>query len=612
MAEGKHLPKSDAASDDKDAELQIHDSTRLEESEQSELKEPDEQTKPEAEPQRHAMDEAEDKASDKQKQPKPKKIFSRMKKILIGVAVAIIAVAVISIIPTTRYAVAGLVVKKDITIALVDGKTGKSVSGVAVSLGGKTVVSDAHGNATFKAIAVGNEAFTAKKHYYQDLTSTVLVPIFGSKSPYQLSVVATGRQVPVKIVNKITNQPVEKATVTFDGATSTTDNQGSTVMVLPADKTSVTASITADNYNQQSTDIQVTEQQDPKNTFAIVPSGKVYFLSKRTGTINVMKSDLDGGNAQVVLAGTGNESDTGTVLLASRDWKYLALQSSRDGNKDKLYLIDTAQGDKLTTIDEGDASFSSVGWYNQYFMYTTSRNQVQNWQPKKNALKSFNAQTGQLTVLDESDAAGDQNASAQQYFSSLYILDNLLVYVKYWNGYNSVAKQPAVYAVQPNGQQKQTLKTFNNNDNIQAQLYEPQGIYFQVSNWTNGNYNTTFYKYEDRQFQTSDISAATYSKFYPTYLVSPSGKSTFWYEPRDGKNTLFVGDSNGSNVNQIASLSEYTPYGWYGEDYLLVSKGGSELYILSPSTANSPLKITDYHKANINLNGYGYGYGGNH
>jgi hypothetical protein len=71
-----------------------------------------------------------------------------------------------------------------------------------------------------------------------------------------------------------------------------------------------------------------------------------------------------------------------------------------------------------------------------------------------------------------------------------------------------------------------------------------------------------------------------FNKSYPTFLISPTGDNTFWYEARDGKNSLFVGDSRGDKGNEVATLSEYTPYGWYSDGYILVSKNGSELYIL--------------------------------
>ncbi len=569
---------------------------------------PDSQKEPTDPGLHEAMDQAERQTDEK---PKPAKL-SRKKLWLIISAALVVLIAVLFAVPMTRYALLGVFVKKDVTVDLLDSTTHKPVSGVTVSAAGKTATTDAQGKATVRGVPVGDTGVTAKKKYYQDLSSKVLVPVFGRKDPYQLNIVATGRQVTVKIMNKVSNQPLSKATVTFDGATSTTDDKGEAVLVLPADKANVSASVTADGFNKASVTVQVLEVQDPKNIFFVTPSGQVYFLSKRSGTIDVLKSDLDGSNVATVLSGTGKEDDNETTLLASRDWKYLALRAHRDGDKSKLYLIDATKDDKLTTMDEGDATFEPVGWYNEYFIYTLSRTQVQNWQAKKNALKSFNAATGQLTVLDESDGLGNANSYAQENFEYTYILRNQLAYNKRWYG-DSLAvagKHSTVNAVQPNGQNRHTLKDFDTtNAGLSAQLYKPEAAYYQFATYQ--PVTNTYYEYEDGQFKTaSDITPETFAKSYPTFLISPSGKSTFWSESRDGKNTLFLGDSDANDGKPLLSLADYKPYGWLSDDYLLVSKSNSELYILPRNNPGTPLKITDYHKPAVSFSGYGYGYGG--
>jgi hypothetical protein len=93
-------------------------------------------------------------------------------------------------------------------------------------------------------------------------------------------------------------------------------------------------------------------------------------------------------------------------------------------------------------------------------------------------------------------------------------------------------------------------------------------------------------------------------------LLSPSADQTFWSESRDGKNTLFIGDQGGQNGKQIASLSDYNTFGWFTDDYLLVSKNSSELYIMDKAGKQAALKVSDYHKPTQNFYGYGGGYGG--
>jgi hypothetical protein len=142
---------------------------------------------------------------------------------------------------------------------------------------------------------------------------------------------------------------------------------------------------------------------------------------------------------------------------------------------------------------------------------------------------------------------------------------------------------------------------------LQERVENPNQIDLEFSDGAKDN----FYAYSNGQVKDAPNQTADnfYSSIYPTYLESPSGTQTFWSEARDGKNTLFIGDDNGQNGKQIATLSDYTPYGWYSDNYLLVSKNGSELYVM-PKAGGDAIKVTDYHKPDTSFPGYGGGYGG--
>jgi hypothetical protein len=54
-----------------------------------------------------------------------------------------------------------------------------------------------------------------------------------------------------------------------------------------------------------------------------------------------------------------------------------------------------------------------------------------------------------------------------------------------------------------------------------------------------------------------------------------------------------VADSLGGSKKTIAELSDYAAYGWHSDKYLLVTKNGSELYIMDVK-GSQPLKITNF------------------
>ncbi|MEO6513698.1 MAG: hypothetical protein ABIR37_03350 [Candidatus Saccharimonadales bacterium] len=538
------------------------------------------------------------------------------KKLSIPLAVLGVIIVLLAV-PVTRYPLLGTFLKQDYKVAVLDESTKKPVTNATLTLAGRTVKTDNTGQATLHT-KVGKSTLTAEKKYYQKTSSQVLVPILKPKDQFRIFIKATGRQVPVTVINRINNKPVENALVRAADTEARTNAKGETVLVLPADKPTIEAHISASGYNDATTTVVVTEQKTDKNAFQLTPAGKLYFLSKLSGKVDVVKTDLDGTNRQIVLAGTGNEVGNDTILLASRDWKYLAFKSKRDNGLAKLYLIDTSN-DKLTTIDEGNASFTPVGWYGSHFVYTLSRSGVQNWQPNAQALKTFDASTAKLSVIDQTAGEGTGPYDyAYTNFSSIYILENEVVYTENWYASYGLpgkldGKSVSLVSVHPDGSSKKTIKDYaipagtQYNYYVGLQPYEPQALYVQLPA-ASGN---TYFAYEDGKLVAkSDMNDQKYySEPYPTYLLSPSGKQTFWSEQRDGKNTLFVGDANASTPQQIAALSEYLPYGWYSDDYLLVSKNSSELYVMAVS-GGKVAKVTDYHKPAANFQGYGYGYGG--
>lgn len=557
-----------------------------------------------------------------------KRAYLAQKKVTVPATILLLLVLLLGI-PTTRYPILGLGVKKDLSVVVVDSKTGKPISSAELTLAGKTIKTDQNGRTKFSKVSVGSYNLKAAKKYYKDTNRSVFVSISG-KGDTVVTLDATGRQVKVLVFNTITGKGVKDADVSAAGTEAKTDEKGEATIVLPADSDTQEVAVTKDGFNKHDAKIKVIESDNvtEENSFSITPNGKVYFLSKRTGKINVMKSNLDGTNQEVVIAATGGEDDAETVLLASQDWKYLAFKSKRNGASKpaSLYMIDTTNGDKLTTMDEGDASFTLTGWSGHTFVYQVQRDKVQYWQPNKSSIKSFDAEAKKLNVLDNTAGEGSGSSTyygtdyRAEYYTNLILIGDTVNYGKTWtsgvytsDGSSLAGKQAGIYSVKANGQDKKTLKSFEAGkvSSMESRLYKPKEAYYRV--YLNNASSPEYYEVENGNVQTKgDLSTQFYAA-YPTYLYSPSNEQTFWAESRDGKNSLFVGDENGDNSKSVGDLVQYTAYGWFTNDYLLVSYNSSELFIISPLDglgANRATKITDYHKPNTTFYGYGGGYGG--
>ena len=550
------------------------------------------------------------------KQSKIKRFFRaywRKKRWTLPVTILALLVVLLAI-PMTRFLMLGWVWQEDVAFTVYDSQNHSRVTQATVTLDSKTAKTDGNGQIVVRGVHVGTRSLEIEKKYYKTSKSDVTVDVFSRGKNHDVSLQATGRLNQVTITNRISGDAIKGVLVDAGGGNQAkTDEQGIANVIIPAEKQSLEVTLKADGFN----DAKVTILQGKKSNLQIIPSGKMYFLSKASGKIDVVKTNYDGSDRQVIVAGTGQEDDNETSLLASRDWKYLLLKTKRENNKTALYLISTTDG-SISTTDQGDADFSLIGWSGHRFVYTVYRNNVPYWQAKRVALKSVNAENKQLTTIDENNSTNDQWNGAYEDLSNFYILDNQITYVKRWSpvsAYSNSAlagKQSIITGVNPDGSNKKTLKAFpaeQVSSYIDAKLYKPQEVYYSVG--INGT--VQYFELENSAVKSVSSSEGVFNQQYPTFLISPEGTKTFWTESRDGKNALFVGGKNADNADQLTAKSECKPYGWMTDDYLLMQKDNSELYITTKDQikkGSEPLKISDYHKPAVNYPGYGYGYGG--
>lgn len=527
------------------------------------------------------------------------------KKIAIPATVAVLVI-ILAAVPFTRFAIAGTLLKQQFSVRVIDKETNKPVSSAEVTVAGKSVLTDGQGKATIKA-RVGKTRLAIEKKYYKNASQGVVVPILKQKQVVAVKLEATGRQVPVTVINKITKKAVAGVSIVAGDAKAKTDKEGKATLVVPANKQEIEATFSSDGYNIIKQKLEVKAAAAAVDV-AVTPAGKIYFLSNLTGKLDVIKSNLDGTDRQVVLAGTGNEDKTNTVLRASRDWKYLALLSRRDGGEyAKLFLIETAT-DKVTTMDEGRASFTVHGWSEHRFVYRVARVEVNSWESNRFALKSYDAAARKITTLDQTQAEGGQNGYASQNIGEAYLLGNQVVYSVSWEGWSDLTagKPSVVRGVQTNGQGKKDYKTFATNRWVEGASHGFNEVFFRT--WNNEN------KYEYYAFKGGKVeqTQSTETAFYEgafSYFISPSATRVYWLEARDGKSAIFVGDKDAENKKQVALLGGYAGFGWYTDEYLLVSKDESELYIMPTAGLGGgvqPQKVTDYFQGR----GYSGGHGG--
>lgn len=516
---------------------------------------------------------------------------------------AILFLIIVGVIPWSRYHTAGLVYKKDFTVQAIDSTANSPISGAQISAGAVQATTDNNGKATLH-LPVGPHTFTFSKKYYQDRRASVTVPILSEKKTPVIAMQATGRQVKITVKNIISQKVLAGVGIKIADVEAKTDDSGSATVVLPVGTASQKASLSLDGYNDASVTVQVSNTEVKQNNFTLTPAGKVYFLSKRTGKLDVMKADLDGKNVQTVLAGTGYEQIDNTVISASADWKYVALLARRSASDPgpQVYIISTTD-DRLLTADSGSADYGITGWVGDNLVYSVSRNDIPAWQSNKYKLKSYDATTGKIILLDQTSAVGDVNAYGYEYYSNVLTSGSTVVYFKDWSYVSDKTllsgKQSTISEISPNGQNHKVVASYDAANNTMAYVqHSPNAVYIwqQAANPANSQFLDYVVGSSPKQVS---ISESQFYQNYPIYYWAFSDKQVLWSETRDG-NTLLVGDSTGANAKTALSQSDYMPYGWYDDQYLLVSKSGSELYIM-PVTGGTPLKITSYQQTMMGM-----------
>jgi hypothetical protein len=559
-------------------------------------------------------------------EPSTKKPSSKMKRFFVGYwhkklwtlpLTVLVILGVLLAVPTTRYMLVGWFWQESITVTVRDSQNNSLVTQATVTIDGKSAVTDKEGKAKIAAVHVGNRHVAVDKKYYSSLGADFEVPVFAGNKNYDLTLKATGRLTKVKVTNKISGAVVVDALLDGgNGNQAKTDKDGFATLVVPADKKEISVAVRTDGYN----DATLTVQPDKAGAVALVPTGKMFFLSKQSGKIDVVRTNYDGSQREVILAGTGYEDDNSTSLLASRDWKYLVLSSKRESGKDNaIYLINTATSG-TTVIDQGDAVFNLVGWSDHQIVYSLYRNNIAYTDAKRSALKSFNADSQKMNIIDENRSDDVMGGKTYEDFGNFYILDNILTYTKVWNvssyyarQYTIGDRQNTIVSVRPDGSNKKTIRSFPaiTYSGFNARLYQPQEVYYAV--FKVGGESADYFELENGALKSVDNGETAFAKTYPTFLISPNGQESFWADSRDGKNALFIGGKNAENEQQLTLQSGFTPYGWMTDQYLLLQKDGSELYITTKDQIKNgvdPIKVSDYHKPRVNYAGYGYGYGG--
>jgi len=330
----------------------------------------------------------------------------------------------------------------------------------------------------------------------------------------------------------------------------------------------------------------------------LVPSGKVYFLSNRSGRIDLYAANLDGSGAALVLAGTGKEDQDTGVLPSVKNPNLLAVVSSREGRHDQygnlihdLYLFN-AQSNDLKKVESVVGFGNYRAWVGDTLVYERNSN------GGCADIKTFSAVTNKSGVLAESNASDPASYCVNLRTA---VSDGVFFSVQ-----SSNLSKRGVFFAKVGGSAKQVSDTPSST------------VAREVRKTILSQYYTGSATPPYTVWQQIDIPSLTSTKLSSPpdhadnygFADSLSGKYSAFIDERDGRKELYILDleknSSEKKLTNMGAVNQFVQ--WYGDDYVVFSSTKSDenaLYIVALA-GGQPVKIADFYRGNSRTYGGGY------
>jgi hypothetical protein len=282
------------------------------------------------------------------------------------------AIAAVMVFPKTRYAVLNTAgVRSSASVIVLDNTTELPLKNVAVTLDGKKAFTDHDGKATFKGLKLGDYQLLIKRVAFAQYKQKITIG-WGSNPLGSFKLKATGTQYTILVKDFVSGKPLEGVEANSDEAVAQSDKNGKIILTIDdTDVTKLAVTVSAKDYRSEQ--VEVIADSTAPTQVILVPDAKDVYVSKQSGKYDVYSSDLDGKNRKLILAGTGNESAT-ISLVVSPDGKQAALVSTRDNIRDDdgfilqaLTMINLDEGTSVT-IDHAE-QIQLVDWADNRLIY---------------------------------------------------------------------------------------------------------------------------------------------------------------------------------------------------------------------------------------------------
>ncbi|MCA9344936.1 hypothetical protein KC946_03805 [Candidatus Saccharibacteria bacterium] len=432
-------------------------------------------------------------------------------------------ILLLALIPPSRYFFLNLFgVRSSMSVVVYDESSKLPLKNVAVSISGKTTKTNEKGKAELTDIKLGRQKLIIAKRAFADIDDPVTIG-WGSNPLGNKEIKPVGAQYTFYLTDWLTGKEVSEGEATSGEFAAYADKQGKILLTIePSNDEDLAVEISSKGYRTEKIKLELANKA--KRDVALVSDRKHPFFTRRDGKYDLYKIDVDGKNEELVLAGTGYESENIT-MLSHPTAEIAAFVNTRENvrNTDG-YLLQT-----LTIVDLEDNKTEQIaqseviklfGWSGDKLVYLKQISGASAANPERN----------KIFVYDSNSTETKELASANS-FNDIKLIGKDLYYAP---GNTYLAGVDSSYIKQPVAGGEKTVIVNKEVWNAFRKDYDNFDLSVTGQLWYT-------YKLGDKQAVKSDDVPSSFSSRY--YRDSPDGKHSLWSEDRDGKGTLLVYDT---------------------------------------------------------------------
>ncbi|HEX5456262.1 MAG TPA: hypothetical protein VFW77_02740 [Candidatus Saccharimonadales bacterium] len=459
------------------------------------------------------------------------------------------AVGAAAAYPASRYYILNAFgARASLSLRVVDDKTDQPLRNVMVSIDNSSGETDKDGNISLNEIKLGDRELSVKKPAFADLNKHITVG-WGSNPIGDVALTPVGSRYKFEVKDYVSGKPVTNAEAVSGEADASANSVGEIIVVVAdQNEPKVKVEISAPGYRGVTVRLDVGDRNT--HNINLVPAKKHAFVSKRSGTYDLYKIDVDGRNEKMILAGTGSESEDTTVILPSTDSELIAYVAARgdhhssDGTVDSDLMIVNLSDDEVTDVDYSQ-SLQLLGFVGSKLVYVKIDETQKDDSPKRQKLVSYDAGTKQSQVLD-----------AANYFNDALVANGMVYYAP--AKYTDDAKT-GLYRINPDGSGKSTIYD-KEVWNLLRTAYDKLDVAVE-QNW---------YQYDLADSSFNAQGGAPADQQTRIYTPSPDGEKSAWVDERDGKGVLLIYDTATGQDSTIHTQSGLAnPISWLDNEHLV-------------------------------------------